>query len=153
MNTTTPKRYLVLCTGNRCRSQMAHGWLNHLALELLGHAAEVRSAGTQPHGVHPLSVRVMNEAGIDIADHTSDHVDQYTGQDFDAVITVCDSAKEACPVFPGAKRTIHHAFDDPDDKTGTKTDDELLPTFRRVRDEIETWARAFLAEESTAVSA
>lgn len=136
------KRYLVLCTGNRCRSQMAHGWLQHLG----GDAVEVRSAGTQPKGVHPLSIEVMREVGIDIAAHTSDHVDEYTDQHFDAAITVCDSAKEACPVFPHAARTIHHSFDDPDDKTDTLSEDELLPTFRRVRDEIGEWAKAFIQD-------
>ncbi|MEM9753059.1 MAG: arsenate reductase ArsC [Planctomycetota bacterium] len=137
------KRYLVLCTANRCRSQMAHGWLARLG----GDAVEVFSAGTKPGGVHPLSVKVMAEAGIDIAGHTSDHVDVYADQTFDAVITVCDSAKEACPVFPGAKRTIHHAFPDPDDKTGAKSEAELLPVFRDVRDQIRDWAEAFLAAQ------
>ncbi len=145
--TNAPKRYLVLCTGNRCRSQMAHGWLQHLGPEVLGESVDVFSAGTQPKGVHPLSIKVMAERGVDIAGHSSDHVDRYANQSFDAVVTVCDSAQEACPVFPGAERTIHHAFDDPDDKTGTKTEEELLPTFRRVRDEIGAWCRAFLEAE------
>ncbi|MEM8782517.1 MAG: arsenate reductase ArsC [Planctomycetota bacterium] len=136
---TTTKRYLVLCTANRCRSQMAHGWLAHFG----GEDVEVFSAGTKPGGVHPLSIRVMAEAGVDISGHTSDHLDAYLKQDFDAVVTVCDSAKEACPVFPGAKRTIHRAFPDPDDKTGTKTEAELLPVFRGVRDQIRDWADAF----------
>ncbi|MEL7088350.1 MAG: arsenate reductase ArsC, partial [Planctomycetota bacterium] len=96
----TAKRYLVLCTGNRCRSQMAHGWLAHLG----GDTVEVYSAGTQPKGVHPLSIEFMHDAGIDIGHHTSDHVSAYLDQDFDAVVTVCDHAKEACPVFPGAGR-------------------------------------------------
>jgi arsenate reductase len=144
MTTATPThRYLVLCTGNRCRSQMAHGWLDHLG----GDGVEVASAGTKPGGVHPLSVRVMREAGVDISEHTSDHVDHYADAPFDAVITVCDAAKEACPVLPGAKRTIHRGFDDPDDKTGTMSEDELLPTFRRVRDEIRDWAEGFLSKE------
>ncbi|MEM1098413.1 MAG: arsenate reductase ArsC [Planctomycetota bacterium] len=133
-------RYLVLCTANRCRSQMAHGWLAHLG----GEDVEVFSAGTKPGGVHPLSIRVMAEAGVDIAGHTSDPVNLYLDQDFDAVVTVCGSAKEACPVFPGAKRTIHHAFPDPDDKTGAKTEEQLLPVFRDVRDQIKRWAKTFL---------
>jgi len=137
------KRFLVLCTGNRCRSQMAHGWLKHFGQG----KAEVFSAGTEPKGVHPLSIEVMQEVGVDIANHTSDHTSQYLDQDFDAVITVCDSAKEACPVFPGANRTIHHSFEDPDDKTGMKTKEELLPTFRRIRDEIGQWAESFTSEE------
>ncbi len=141
-----PLRVLVLCTGNRCRSQMAHGWIKHHG----GPDVDVFSAGTKPHGVHPLSVRVMEEAGVDISHHTSDHVDQYLDDDFDIVVTVCDSAKETCPVFPGARRTIHHAFDDPDDKTGTMSDEELLPTFRRVRDEIRGWAESFVQQELAA---
>ena len=162
------QRYLVLCTGNRCRSQMAHGWLQHLAptpgspgspgspesssentegTSGGSGGVEVFSAGTRPQGVHPLSIRVMAEAGVDIAHHTSDHVDQYASQHFDAVITVCDHAKEACPVFSNANRTIHHAFPDPDDKTGTKTDEELLHVFRGVRDEIRAWCAAFLASQ------
>ncbi|MEM9915489.1 MAG: arsenate reductase ArsC [Planctomycetota bacterium] len=143
----SPKRYLVLCTANRCRSQMAHGWLAHLG----GDAVEVFSAGTQPKGVHPISIDVMQDAGVDIAGHSSDLLDVYLDEDFDAVITVCDHAQEACPVFPGAKRTLHHAFDDPDDKTGQLTADQMRPTFLRVRDEIRDWCAAFLVEEGVAV--
>ncbi|MEM1027598.1 MAG: arsenate reductase ArsC [Planctomycetota bacterium] len=142
-----PKRYLVLCTANRCRSQMAHGWLAYLG----GDAVEVFSAGTQPKCVHPISIDVMQDAGVDISDHSSDLLDVYLDEDFDAVITVCDHAQEACPVFPGAKRTLHHAFDDPDDKTGQLSADEMRPTFLRVRDEIRDWCEAFLAEEGIAV--
>ena len=134
------KRYLVLCTGNRCRSQMAHGWLAKLMPD-----TEIFSAGTQPKGVHPTAIEVMAEAGIDIADHTSDHVDRYAGGSFDAVITVCDAAKGACPVFPGAKRTIHQSFDDPDGKA--------IGEFRRVRDDIAVWAKAFAAGERGQVTA
>ena len=146
MTTSEPsprKRYLVLCTANRCRSQMAHGWLAHLGAA----GVEVFSAGTRPGGVHPLSVSVMAEAGVDLTDHTSDSLTDYLDQPFDAVITVCGAAHEACPVFPGAARVIHQPFDDPDDKTGRLTEAELLPTFRRVRDEIEAWARQFLRGE------
>ena len=92
----TPYRILVICTGNRARSQMAHGWLAHLG----GPGLAVSSAGTEPKGVHPLAVRVMAEVGIDISGHTSDAVDCYADQDFDLVITVCDDAREQCPVFP-----------------------------------------------------
>ncbi|MEM7682970.1 MAG: arsenate reductase ArsC [Planctomycetota bacterium] len=141
------KRFLVLCTANRCRSQMADGWLSYLG----GDAVEVRSAGVAPNTVHPMAVRVMAEVGVDIAGASSDHVDLYKDQTFDAVVTVCDHAKETCPVLPGAGRVIHHAFDDPDDKTGTKTEDELLPVFRRVRNEIHAWARDFLAEQGVEV--
>ncbi|MEO1236869.1 MAG: arsenate reductase ArsC [Planctomycetota bacterium] len=139
------KRYLVLCTGNRCRSQMAHGWLAHLG----GDAVEVASAGTKPKGVHPLSIDVMAEAGVDIAGHTSDHVDAYADQAFDAVITVCDSAKEACPAFPGAKRTVHHAFEDPDYPELAERDPvEFRRVFCRIRDEIRDWCEGFLREEN-----
>lgn len=141
------KRYLVLCTANRCRSQMAHGWLARLG----GDAVEVFSAGTKPKGVHPISIDVMDAAGVDITGHSSDHLEQYLDQLFDAVITVCDHANEACPVFPGAKRTIHHAFDDPDDKTGQLSADEMRPTFVRVRDEIRDWCKSFLRDEGVAV--
>lgn len=141
--TDSPKRYLVLCTANRCRSQMAHGWLAFLG----GDAVEVFSAGAKPGGVHPLSIEVMGEAGVDISGHSSDHLDQYLDDSFDAVITVCDNAQEACPVFPGAKRLIHQGFDDPDDKTGTLSANEMRPTFCRVRDEIRAWCADFLASE------
>ncbi len=100
MTNPRPSRLLVICTGNRARSQMAHGWLRSLG----GDNVEVTSAGTNPNGVHPMAVRVMDEVGIDISSHTSDHVDQYVEDDFDLVITVCDSARESCPVIPGAKR-------------------------------------------------
>ena len=131
-------RILVLCTGNRARSQMAHGWLRHLG----GERVVVESAGTEPKGLHPLSVRVMAEVGIDISAHTSDHVERYVGQDFDLVLTVCDSARESCPVFPGAKRLLHHAFEDPD-QPGLD-EGALLAVFRRVRDEIGEHTRELL---------
>ena len=138
------KRYLVLCTGNRCRSQMAHGWL----AELGGEAVQVFSAGTQPKGVHPLSIEYMKQAGIDIRHHSSDHVDAYLKEDFDAVITVCDHAQEACPAFPGAKRTVHHGFEDPDNQELARRDPEAFAAlFTRVRDEIRDWCRGFLDAE------
>jgi arsenate reductase len=120
---------------------MAHGFLQHHA----GEGAAVFSAGTRPKGVHPLAIEVMAERGIDISRHTSDHVDQYAGDDFDAVITVCDSAKEACPTFPGAKRVIHQGFEDPDDEALAAADPEAFAQrFRRIRDEIDAWAERFL---------
>lgn len=133
-----PFRILVLCTANRARSQMAHGWLRHLG----GERVAVESAGTAPKGLHPLSVRVMAEVGIDISKHTSDHVDRYVEQEFDLVLTVCDSAREACPVFPGAKRMLHRSFEDPD--SSGLDEDELLPVFRRVRNEIGEYSRELL---------
>ena len=136
-----PLRILVVCTGNRARSQMAQGWLRRLG----GPRVEVESAGTRPKGLHPLAVRVMAEAGIDISAYTSDHVHQYLAADFDLVLTVCDAAREACPVLPGARRTLHRAFPDPDDPQMSEAD--LLPVFRRVRDEIGAYCRALLDTE------
>ena len=134
-------RILVICTGNRARSQMAHGWLRHLG----GSRVEVESAGTQPKGVHPLAVRVMAESGIDISRHTSDHIDHYAAQDFDLVITVCDSAHKSCPVFPGAKRLLHRGFEDPD-RPGMD-EAELVKVFRRSRDEIGVFVRELVETE------
>ncbi len=128
------QRILVLCTGNRCRSQMAEGWLRYFA----GDRAEVCSAGTVPKGLHPKAIEVMAEAGVDISVQTSDHVDQYFNQRFDLVVTVCDNAKEACPTFPHADALIHHAFDDPDAPGLSGDDQDAL--FRRVRNEIREWA-------------
>ncbi len=113
---------------------MAEGWLRHLG----GPKVQVFSAGTIPKGLHPKAVQVMADAGVDISNHTSDHVDQYLGQQFDLVITVCDNAKEACPTFPNARKLIHHAFDDPDISGLTEDDSQAL--FIRVRDEIRDWA-------------
>ena len=133
-------RILVLCTGNSCRSQMAEGWLRHFA----GDRAEVFSAGVETHGVNPRAIAVMREAGIDISDHTSDHIDAYRGQDFDLVLTVCDSARERCPYFPADAELVHHSFPDPAQATGTE--DEVLDSFRAVRDTIRDYAEALVAE-------
>lgn len=134
-----PFRILVICTGNRARSQMAHGWLDHLG----GERVTVDSAGTEPQGVHPLAVSVMAEVGIDISGHTSDHVDRCMGGSYKLVLTVCDAAREACPVFPNAGRTLHHSFADPDraDLDG----DALVTVFRQTRDEIGDFCRELLA--------
>jgi arsenate reductase len=117
-------KILFLCTGNSCRSQMAEGLLRHLA----GDRFEVSSAGTVPAGVNPSAVEAMGELGIDISGQRSKHVDELLGRPFDLVVTVCDRAREACPVFPGAARVLHWSFDDP---VGHPMED-----FRRVRDEI-----------------
>ena len=138
---TDPFRILVICTGNRARSQMAHGWLNSLG----GQQVEVASAGVEPKGVHPLAIRAMAEVGIDISAHTSDYVDSYLGQDFDLVLTVCDSARERCPVFPGAKRVLHRDFEDPDRPDLNAS--ELNALFCRIRDEIGDYAHELLATE------
>ncbi len=133
-----PKRILVLCTGNRCRSQMAEGWLRTFG----GEAVAVFSAGTQPKGVHPKAISFMAEAGVDISGQTSDHVDQYLDQHFDLVATVCNNAKEACPSFHNADKLIHHAFDDPDEPCPSEGAENAL--FRRVRDEIRDWAKGLI---------
>lgn len=140
-------RVLFLCTGNSCRSQMAEGWARALRSE----AIEAYSAGTNPHGMNRLAVRAMAEAGVDISGHTSKTVDQLAGVDFDVVVTVCDSASEACPRFPGQTRVVHAGFDDPPKLAqGAKTDDEAMPHYRRVRDEIrrfvETLPRAIVPD-------
>ena len=134
------KRVLILCTGNSCRSQMAETlW------ESLGNGQwESESAGSKPSGyVHPLAIRAMQELDIDISTNTSKSLEQFRDQSFDLVVTVCDNAKESCPVFPGAKETLHWPFDDPADATGT--DDEKMVVFRRVRDEIKDTIQTYLS--------
>jgi arsenate reductase len=125
------KRILILCTGNSCRSQMAEGILKSLDSNL-----EVHSAGTNPGlQVHPKAIQVMKEIGIDISGRTPKTVDRFLDQSFDYVITVCDNAKETCPVFMGdVEEQIHIGFDDPAEATGTEED--VLSEFRRVRNEI-----------------
>jgi arsenate reductase len=122
------KRVLVLCTGNSCRSQMAEGWIRHD----LGGRVEVFSAGTHPCFVHPLAVRVMAESGVDLSNHRSKSVSEFAGRPFDLVVTVCDSARDACPRFPGAVRTIHEPIPDPVAFVGLET--ETLEEFRKARD-------------------
>jgi arsenate reductase (thioredoxin) len=129
------KRVLFLCTGNSARSQMAEGLLRQSA----GDRFEVFSAGTHPKGLHPRSIEAMKEIGIDISRHTSKDVTVYANQKFDYVITVCDRAKQQCPIFPGSE-PIHWGFDDPADAPP----DHQLETFRRVRDEIRHRLNLFL---------
>ena len=125
------KRVLVLCTGNSCRSQMAGAWINHA----LPRRWLARSAGTRPADrVHPLAIRAMAEVGIDISDASPETVERYLPEPWDLVITVCDSAREACPVFPGGVETCHLGFFDPALAEGTE--EEQMSVFRRVRDEI-----------------
>ena len=129
------KRVLFLCTGNSARSQMAEGLLRDLG----GGWFDVFSAGTEPKGLHPRSVEVMKEIGIDVSRQTSKNVTEFIGQKFDYVITVCDRAKQNCPIFPGAE-PIHWGFDDPAEVAG----DGQLEAFRRVRNEIQQHLRLFL---------
>lgn len=123
-------KVLFLCTGNSCRSQIAEGWANHLKSDMI----EAYSAGIRPIGVNPKTTEVMAEAGVDISDHTSKHIDDLVGIDFDYVVTVCDNAREQCPVFPGRAKLVHKAFDDPYFATGSE--EEIMAEFRRVRDQI-----------------
>jgi arsenate reductase len=127
----TKKRVLILCTGNSCRSQMAEGLVNHG----LGGRWEARSAGTAPAAVvHPLAVRVMAEAGIDIAAARPKRVDDLLGEPWDLVVTVCDSARESCPLFPRPVAQLHVSFPDPALAPGSE--DERIAVFRTVRDDI-----------------
>jgi arsenate reductase len=134
-------RVLFLCTANSCRSQMAEGILRKLA----GDRFEAASAGLGAAGfVHPLAIEVMAEIGADISQHRSKALDEFIGQPFDYVVTVCDNAYESCPTFSGAKRRLHWGFDDPAHAAGTKP--EQLAVFRRVRDEIRARIELFLRE-------
>jgi arsenate reductase len=136
-------RLLFLCTGNSCRSQMAEGWARALKPEQIA----AFSAGTTPQGLNPLAVRAMHEAGVDISRQASKRPEEIP-LPFDAVVTVCDPAHEACPIFPGA-RTVHVGFDDPPRlASGARTDDEAMPHYRRVRDEI----RAFVETLPSAIT-
>ena len=126
-------RVLFLCTGNSCRSQMAEGW----ARKLRGDVVDAYSAGTNPHGLNPLAVKVMAEAGVDIAGQRSKSVADLGDVILDYVVTVCDAADAACPVFPGPARVVHVGFDDPPRLAARAADEaEALPHYRRVRDEI-----------------
>jgi arsenate reductase (thioredoxin) len=126
------KRVLILCTGNSCRSQMAEGILKHYGTEKF----EAFSAGTKPSIVNSTAIRVMKEIGIDISGQHSKHVSEFLGQPFHYVITVCDNAKESCPVFPGNSQRLHWAFPDPPHEK--EINEEVLEAFRKVRDSIHT---------------
>lgn len=128
-----PLRVLFLCTGNSCRSQMAEGW----ARALCSSSIEPYSAGTEPQGLNQLAVRAMAEADVDISSHSSKRVDALAGVAFDCVVTVCKSADHECPAFPGSTKVIHVGFDDPPRLArDAKSDDDAMPHYRRVRDEI-----------------
>ena len=135
-------RILVLCTGNRCRSQMAQGILQSLDPHL-----DVHSAGTKPASeVHPLGIKVMSEIGIDISTHYPKHIDRFIDLEWDLVITVCGGANGSCPMFSGkVGKRMHIGFDDPDAFTGT--DEEIIAEFRRVRDEIRLKMQDFYLTE------
>lgn len=132
------KKVLVLCTGNSCRSQIAHGYLQKFA----GDKAQIFSAGVETHGVNPKAIATMSEDGIDISTHTSNNVLEYQGIDFDYVITVCDNAKERCPYFPSRAEKIHYNFPDPAKATGTE--EEIKKEFKRVRKLIKNYCEEFI---------
>ena len=127
-------KILFLCTGNSCRSQMAEGWARHLKGDII----EAYSAGVWPVGVHPGAIKVMAEAGVDISGQTSKHVDEFIGTDFDFVVTLCDNARQQCPVFPGKAKLVHRAFEDPIAVIGGE--EQIMHAFRKSRDEM----RAFI---------
>ncbi len=129
-------RILFLCTGNSARSQMAEGLLRNMA----GDRFEVYSAGTRPAVLNPIAVEAMNEIGIDISGQRSKSVDEFVDQQFDYIITVCDNAKESCPIFPGIGRRIHQSFEDP----AAAQPAQQFEVFRRVRDQIRAWLKAFI---------
>lgn len=133
----TKSRVLILCTGNSARSQMAEG----LFRAALGERFDVSSAGTNPSSVRPEAIAVMQEIGIDISGHRSKAVDEFLGQEFRYVITVCDNAKENCPVFPGGVERIHWSFEDPAAVAGTE--EQKRAAFRRIRDQIDGRIRSF----------
>ena len=133
-------KILFLCTGNACRSQMAEGFARHL----LGDAIDAYSAGTEPHGMNRLAIRAMAEAGVDISAGRSKHVDELKDVEFDYVVTVCDHAHESCPVFPGKTKVVHVGFEDPPKlarDANAQRDDDALPHYRRVRDQIKAWVQ------------
>ncbi len=134
------KKLLVLCTGNSCRSQMAEGLLSSSLSNI-----KVYSAGTKPEKVNPFAIKAMAEIGIDISKNTSNHVDEYTEIDFDYVFTVCDNAKEICPIYPKAKQMMHHSFADPADAIGAE--EEQLKVYIEVRNQLRDYFNAFFEDE------
>ncbi len=126
-------KVLFLCTGNSCRSQMAEGWARHLKPDSI----EAFSAGIKPIGLSSRAVKVMDEAGVDISAHQSKYIDDLAGIDFDYVVTVCDNARQQCPIFPGRVKMVHKSFEDPYFAEGTES--EIMETFRKVRDQIKAF--------------
>ena len=139
------KNVLVLCTGNSCRSQIAHGYLEYFTD---GRQVKVYSAGVETHGVNPKAIATMQEDNIDISYHTSNNIEEYFAVEFDFVITVCDNAKEACPYFPTKAKKYHYNFPDPAKAKGT--DEEVKEKFRAVRQLIRDYCEEFVTENLTA---
>ncbi len=136
------KKILILCTGNSCRSQMAHGYFEYFTD---GRSVKVYSAGVETHGVNPRAIAAMSADGIDISHYSSNNVTEYFDIDFDYVITVCDNAKERCPYFPTQAQKFHYNFPDPAHATGTE--EEIMAAFYEVRDMIKDYAEKFVAEK------
>lgn len=134
------KSILVLCTGNSCRSQMAHGYLKTFAKE----KAQIYSAGIEKHGVNPRAISIMKEDGIDISNHTSNNVTEYDAIDFDYILTVCDHANENCPHIPGDAQKLHRDFYDPS-KINSENETEIHAAFEKARDEIREYCNTFVA--------
>lgn len=137
------KKILVLCTGNSCRSQMADGFLKHYA-KAEDKDVEIYSAGTETHGVNPLAIKVMLEKEIDLSNYTSDLVDDYLNSGITHLISVCNHAIEVCPVFPEKIDHTHHAFNDPANASGAE--EEILNSFRKIRDEIDSFCSNYIKE-------
>lgn len=137
------KKILVLCTGNSCRSQIAHGYLQHFGKDNV----LVYSAGVETHGVNPMAIETMKNDGIDISHHTSNNILEYQGIDFDFIITVCDNAKERCPYFPSKAVKFHHNFPDPAKAIGSN--EEIKREFERVRELIKNYCQQFISSNIT----
>jgi arsenate reductase (thioredoxin) len=140
VNILSMKNILVLCTGNSCRSQIAHGYLKAFTAD----KANVYSAGVEAHGVNPRAIQIMREDGIDISEHTSNNVLEYTDIPFDFVITVCDHAKEVCPYYPSNAEKFHYNFPDPAKVVGTE--EEITRSFTEVREMIKKYCLQFVKE-------
>lgn len=137
------KNILILCTGNSCRSQIAHGFLEDFTNNK---NVKVFSAGVETHGVNPKAIAIMQEVGIDISKNTSNNIDEYFDIDFDFIITVCDNAKERCPFFPSKALKLHYNFPDPAKAIGTEN--EILNEFRLVREMIKNYCENFIKENN-----
>jgi arsenate reductase (thioredoxin) len=136
------KNILVLCTGNSCRSQIAHGYLEHFTKDK---EVKVFSAGVETHGVNPKAIATMAEDGINISSHTSNNINEYVDIAFDYVITVCDNAKERCPYFPTNAKKFHYNFPDPAKATGSE--EEIMNAFKAVRELIKDYCKTFVQEQ------
>ena len=134
------KKILILCTGNSCRSQIAHGYFEYFTD---GRNVKIYSAGIETHGVNPMAISTMKSEGIDISDYTSNHINEYLDIDFDFVLTVCDHAQAQCPYFPTTAQLFHHNFPDPAKAIGTSV--EIAQAFSAVSEQIQRYVKKFVA--------